>query len=292
MPNSVFSSNNGAPATVASRRRSTWPLVGVAVIFVVVTFLTWHGTWFGRGLSDAEINTYLSDGTNARHVQHALWQLGERMIQGDKAVERWYPRMIELSTSPLTELRQVDAMVMGQDNSYAPFQVALKALLSDHEPIVRRNAALALIRFGDHAGHDEILSILKPSDIYATRSGQVTSTLSSGLAIKMGALLARIRGDDGAVSEVRAPLPGRVGNVYLAEGAHVDAGAALMSLSPDPDSVWEALRGLYLVGEKDDLRVIQPYAEGMAGMPVRVQDQARRTVAKLSGINSDVRAKP
>jgi hypothetical protein len=211
------------------------------------------------------------------------------MVQGDKTVERWYPRLIELCRNPVTEIRQLDAMTMGQDNSYAPFQVALKGLLSDSEPIVRRNAALALVRFGDRSGHDEILSILKSSDVPATMGGQVTSLLSSGPAIKMGSLLARIRGDDGAVLEIRAPLPGRVESVYLAEGAHVDSGAALMSLKPDPDSVWEALRGLYLVGEKDDLSVIHPYAEGMAGMPERVQEQARRTEAKIKG---EVRAKP
>src|SRR5437667_9049633 len=155
-------SGSGGSKNDQKRGRSNWPIMLVAAIFVVVTFLTWHGTWFGRRLSDQEVTEFLSDEQNARHVQQALWQIGERIISGDAAVKRWYPKLVELGKSPVTEIRQVDAMVMEQDNSSPEFHAALSSLYADNEPIVRRNAALSLIRFGDESGHDEILSIFEP----------------------------------------------------------------------------------------------------------------------------------
>ena len=88
------------------RRRTPWPLVVVAVLFVVVPFLTWYWTWFGRTLSDAEIDAYLSDG-NPRHAQHALSQVAERIEdergengraeKGTGRAVRWYPQVVALS---------------------------------------------------------------------------------------------------------------------------------------------------------------------------------------------------
>jgi hypothetical protein len=39
--------------------------------------------------------------------------------------------------------------------------------LQDHNPMVRRNAALALVRFGDSTGRAEIRSMLRPETVAA-----------------------------------------------------------------------------------------------------------------------------
>ena len=41
---------------------------------------------------------------------------------------------------------------MGQDNKSEEFHQALLSLLNDNDPLVRRNAALQLVRFGDGSG--------------------------------------------------------------------------------------------------------------------------------------------
>jgi vesicle coat complex subunit len=46
---------------------------------------------------------------------------------------------------------------MGFDNTSQEFHNALLKLLHDQEPIVRRNAALALVRFNDNSGREELL---------------------------------------------------------------------------------------------------------------------------------------
>jgi hypothetical protein len=50
-----------------------------AWLIVLMPFLFWWNTWFGRHLSDKQINEYLHDEKHPRHIQHALIQIGERI---------------------------------------------------------------------------------------------------------------------------------------------------------------------------------------------------------------------
>lgn len=286
MPESVSGNGNkphepSLAGIQQQRRRSPLPIAIVAALFVVATFLSWHGSWFGRGLSDEEIGKYLADEKNPRHVQHALWQIGERMIGGDPGVKRWYPQVVALGSSPVTEIRQVAAMVMGQDNKAEEFHTSLLSLVDDKEPLVRRNAALSLVRFGDQRGHAELRGILQPYKISAPAEGTITSALAEGSPVKMGTLLARIRLGPDQIQEVRSPLPGKVSRVDAPEGARVSAGASLFSLSSDSDSVWESLRALYLIGEPDDMPDVERYARGVEGMPERIKEQAALTAKAI-----------
>src|SRR6184192_797220 len=85
--NQIMSSNethSDISATKSpSRRPSNIWLIIVAALFIIVPFLTWYGTWFGRNLSDEEIATYLADEKNPRHIQHALSRAEERIERGD-----------------------------------------------------------------------------------------------------------------------------------------------------------------------------------------------------------------
>src|SRR5437870_13552209 len=123
-------------------RRASWPLIILATLFVVVPFLTWYGTWFGRKLSDDDIARYLADNQNPRHIQHALSLIEARIEGGDPSAKKFYPQVIAQSKNPIGEVRKTTAWVMGQDYTSEDFHHALLDLLKDGEPLVRWNAAL------------------------------------------------------------------------------------------------------------------------------------------------------
>src|SRR6266513_1680642 len=50
-------------------------------LIVLMPFLFWWSTWFGRHLSDQQLTEYLHDDKKPRHIQHALVQIGDRMGQ-------------------------------------------------------------------------------------------------------------------------------------------------------------------------------------------------------------------
>jgi biotin carboxyl carrier protein len=276
------------PAEVAAqvaappgRRRTPWPFIALAILFVVVPFLTWYLTWFGRPLSDADIERYLNDEKSVRHVQQALTQIEERIEKGDESVKRFYPKIVALVHSPVTEIRKTAAWVMGQDNKSVEFHNALKELLTDAQPVVRRNAAVQLVRFADTSGRGELRATLQPYQVNAPVGGTLSSVLTEGATVRENALVARITDDRNEIQEVRSPLPGELTNLSAREGVRVAAGENILSIAPDPDFVYEALRALLFVGEAEDLPEVERYARGVEGMPARVQQQAAQTAKAI-----------
>jgi hypothetical protein len=255
------------------------PILLLAFLFLVATFLAWYFTWFGRELSDADITKYLTDVKNPRHVQHALLQIQQRIERGDTSAKNWYPQLITLSGNPETEFRLTVAWLMGFDNNSPEFHEALKKLLQDQEPLVRRNAALALVRFNDPSGHDELLSVLQPYAVRTSAGGVIASSLHEGSEVARGTLLARIQDKDRIV-ELRSPLPGRINKLFNTNGAQVAPGDEVMDLNSDEGSVWEALRGLAIVGTKADLPIIQTYADSTSASE-RIREQARLTIKQV-----------
>jgi hypothetical protein len=247
------------------------------MLFVIATFLTWYFTWFGRGLSDADISKYLADEKHPRHVQHALLQIQDRLEKGSPSVRQWYPRLLELAVDPETEYRLTVAWVMGSDNKSVEFHQALLKLLRDPEPIVRRNAALALVRFNDASGRGELLATLEPYPVVAAAEGVVSSTLNEGSPVSRGTLLARIGQADNKSVELRAPLSGKIEKVVAPNGSSVGAGNTVLTITSDEESVWEVLRGLSLIGEAEDLPEIERYARGVGSLPDRIKQQAAVT---------------
>src|SRR6266851_883662 len=160
-----------------------------AWLIVLMPFLFWWNTWFGRHLSDKQITEYLKDEKHPRHIQHALVQLGERMGRHDASAQRWYPEMVRLAAHPVEEVRNTDAWVMGQDISGARFHETLLKMLEDSSAMVRGNAALSLVRFGDAAGRPQIVALLRPARIVAPASGRVMDTDKPGIAIHQGGLI-------------------------------------------------------------------------------------------------------
>ena len=272
--------DNNPAAVTRSRFRSTWPLLLVSALFVVGAFSTWYFTWFGRELSDQDIATYLVDEQHPRKVQHALSQIQQRMEKNDPSVKQWYPQLIKLTDSSETELRLTLAWLMGFDSKSNDFHTSLKKLLNDPEPIVRRNAALALIRFGDDAGRSELRSVFDLYVVKATTAGTLSSSLHSGATVSRGALLARIQ--NGATeTEIRSPLPGKVENLVAQTGARVNFGDTLLMLSSDEGSIWESLRGLAVIGQQEEFDAITRYVQKTPTMSERTKEQASVTLKAI-----------
>jgi hypothetical protein len=273
-----------APSTDAAtaRRRSPWPLAVVAALFIILPFLSWYGTTFWRELDDDEIEKYLADEQKPRHVQHALEQIDRRIVKGDEGVRRWYPQVLRVAAHPLPDLRMAAAWVMGDDNTSAEFHAALKGLVADDEPAVRRMAALSLARFNDAGGRAELVAMLKPFNLRQRFKGTIVTILPVGSAVSRESMVARVRDERGAAQEVRAPVAGRIEKVSAAEGQTLSAGDELVVLAPDGKNAWEALRALYVVGAAEDLPEIERYARGeVAGMSGEIKKQAALTAEAI-----------
>jgi len=246
-------------------------------LIVLMPFLFWWNTWFGRHLSDQQLTEYLHDDKKPRHIQQALVQISERISHKDAAVRQWYPDLERLANDPVEEVRNTDAWVMGQDTSGARFHDTLLKMLSDSSPMVRGNAALSLVRFGDASGRLQIVALLQPAQITAPVDGRVVDADRPGTAIHQGGLLAKVAtAGSSAPVEIRSPIPGRIRSVSQ-PGANVTAGSEVAVVDPGTDQVWEALRALYLVGQVDDLAAIRPYERELPDISNDVRQQALET---------------
>jgi biotin/lipoyl-binding protein/HEAT repeat protein len=253
--------------------RSRFLIFFTAWLIVLMPFLFWWNTWFGRRLTDKQITEFLNDEKHPRHIQHALVQLGERMGRRNPAAARWYPELIRLSSHQVEEVRNTDAWVMGQDASAPGFHESLLKMLNDPSPIVRGNAALSLVRFGDASGHAQIVALLQPAKIMASTSGAVTDADKIGTAIHQGGLVAKLQ-DGQQTTELRSPISGRIRTISVAPGTRVAAGTVIATVDPGDEQVWEALRALYLIGQVDDLPAIRPYERDLPEISGRVRQQA------------------
>ena len=247
-----------------------------AWLICLMPFLFWWNTWFGRQLPDKQLAEYLNDDKKPRHIQHALVQIGERMGKNDKSVARWYPELVRLAANPVEEVRNTDAWVMGQDTSGAGFHETLLKMLSDPSPVVRGNAALSLVRFGDASGRAEIVSLLQPATVTSPQAGTITDTSSVGTAIHQGGVVAKLQAAGGTL-EIRSPIGGRVRTLSVSAGKVVAEGNEIATVAPATDQAWEALRALYLIGQAEDLPAVLPYERELPDIPDHVRKQAVET---------------
>jgi len=259
---------------MSTRNRLLFFLTGWLI--VLMPFLFWWNTWFGRQLSDKQLSEYLQDDKHPRHIQHALVQIGERMSHHDAHVSRWYTDAVRLATNPVEEVRNTDAWVMGQDTSGAGFHEALLKMLSDSSLSVRGNAPLSLVRFGDATGRPQIVELLQPAKVTAPRSGKITDTSTVGTAIHQGGIVAKLQ-EGAKTTEIRSPISGRLRTLSAQTGQTVATGTQIATIDPGTEQVWEALRALYLVGLPDDLAAVLPYERELPDIPDHVRQQALET---------------
>jgi hypothetical protein len=274
----VMHSTTGSERGVATR----WLLLvlGLTFLAILVPFLFWHATWFGTPLSNSEIQHYLTNLNDPQETQHALSLVADRIIRGDRSVARFYPDVAKLSNCPIPQIRETAAWVMGQDNTVPQFHQTLLELLHDSKPLVRMNAALALVRFRDSSGHAEILRMLSGEPILAPESGVLKRVMDVGKSVGPDSLVAQILVGNKKL-DVRAGIPGSLARWTAADGAKVANGQPIALLAPSSQMAWQALRALYLIGTPDDLTVIGPYARGVPGMPAQIAEQAKLTMQEI-----------
>ena len=273
----------GLDAPAAPRRRTPWPLAVVAVLFVVVPFLTWYWTWFGRSLSDEEIEKYLREG-RPRHTQHALSQVAEKIERREAGAGRWSAQIVGLAASPSPDVRMTAAWVMGIEHRSEEFHAALLKLIEDPEPIVRRNAALALVRFGDPRCRPELLAMLRPHTLVAPAEGTAVTALTAGSNVKRESLLVRYSVKPNLVEEIRSPLPGVIERALVKDGDSWHAGAELFVIAPDPEQARDALIGLAYFGAAEDLPEVERTATAAQSDDIKRQAaQTAEAIKRRSG---------
>jgi biotin carboxyl carrier protein len=255
-------------------------VVGLTLAAVLVPFLFWRATWFGRPLTDDQLGRFLTNWSDPRETQHALSQIADRIIAGDPSVKRWYPDVVRVAGCPVPELRKTVAWVMGQDNSVPEFHQALRGLLHDPEPMVRMNAALALVRFNDPSGHDEIVRTLAGEPLLAPEAGVLKRRMDVGQSVASGTVVAQILVAR-RKTDLQSALPGSLARWVAADGANVASGQPVAVIAPSEQMAWESLRALYFIGQPADLDVISPYARGLADMPPQIAQQARATIQQI-----------
>jgi hypothetical protein len=284
-PVSVTSSTGPRPAKPGMSRSQKLLFFLTAWLICLMPFLFWWNTWFGRKLSDQQLTEYLHDAKKPRHIQQALVQVGERITRHDAIAKQWYPQLVQLAADPVEEVRNTDAWVMGQDPSGAGFHETLLKMLADPSQMVRGNAALSLVRFGDASGRPQILALLQPAQITSAESGRIIDADRPGTAIHQGGLVAQLAYGHGQTAEIRSPIPGRIRSV-AGTGANIPAGAEVAVIDPANEQVWEALRALYVIGQPDDLAAIRPYERDLPDISNDVRRQAVETeqaIRKRSG---------
>ena len=267
-----------APQGVA--RRWTYAVLAVAFLFVLMPFLFWQSTWFGKPLTEEATARHLADREHPRKTQHALSQIADRILRGDASVKRWYPQVVALAAHPADEIRITAAWVMGQDNQAREFRAPLLEFLRDAHPMVRRNAALSLVRFSDASGRKELVAMLEPYTVASPRAGVLVQRLKLEDTVNPGTLLARIRVGE-TEHEVRSQVPGRVERWLAEDSAAVEEGQGIVLLAPSQEMVWEALRALFLVGQPEDLPAVERYTRPRDSMPPQIQQQALATARAI-----------
>ncbi len=257
-------------------------IVIVPILLVLITFLFWYQTWFGRGLSDQEMAQVLADTSVPHKTQHALAQLSDRIARGDPTVKRWYPQLLALAQNKESQLRLEAAWAMGQDNHSEEFHQALGKLLDDPVPMVRWNAALALVRFGDGTAEPQLRSMLQPFTLGAPDAGTIKFRMKEQDTVRNGSIIARILPAEGdSRRDLVSPVGGTIARLLTWDGATVAAGDAVAIFDPDESQVIESLRALYLVGQPQDLDDVERFARGMPNMSERVRQQAEATARAI-----------
>ena len=263
---------------MSTRHRILFFVTAWFIAFMPVWF--WWNTWFGRTLSDNKIGEYLQDNAHPRHIQQALVQVSERISRRDTSVKQWYPELVRLAAHPVEEVRNTDAWVLGQDTSGSGFHEALLKMLNDPSALVRGNAALSLVRYGDATGRPQILALLQPVTLTAPISGTVVDADRAGTAIHQGGLIAKLQSGQ-QTAEVRSPISGHIRNLFAQTGLPVTAGAEIATIDPAVDQVWEALRALYLIGQPEDVAVVTPYERDLPEIPDHIRQQAVLTAKAI-----------
>ena len=262
--------------------RSKLLLLTVLLIGIWIPFQFGYGVWFGRDLTDEQLAIYLSSDSKQRLVQHALSQIGERMIAGDPTVRKWYAHIAGLVDNPSTSLRAQAAWVMGHDHTSEIFHMTLLRNLKDPSPLVRRNSSLSLVKFKDQRAVHELRQMLSPWIVTSPIQGRANLQAEIKQWVHEDVDLVTITAPDGKTQSIKSEIGGQISEIRVKDGASVYASQPLLVLAANPEHAWEALRGLFLIGQKSDLPWVQAYLDNTHHSE-EIRAQAESTAAALRG---------
>ena len=261
-----------------ARRRANLAVGMIPILVILITFLFWYQTWFGRRLSASEMNQYLTDTSVPHKTQHALSQLANEIAKGEPGASRWYPQVLALASNKEPEFRLMAAWVMGQDNKSDDFHQELRKLLEDSDPMVRRNAALGLVRFGDASGEAELREMLRPYTVTAPVAGTLEFKMKEADEAPRASVVAKIHPEGADPVEIHSPVDGVFERRIATDDAKVSAGDEIAVLAPSEGQVWESLRALYLTGTDASASDVERFTRDMKGMSANVRQQAQLTL--------------
>ncbi len=171
---------------------------------------------------------------------------------------------------------------MGQDNTSEIFHMALLRNLKDSNPLVRRNSSLSLVKFKDEKAIPELRQMLSPWIVSSPIQGKVTLHAKLTQSVHENVDLITITAPDGETQSIRSKIGGQISEIKVKDGASVDVDQPLLVLAANPKHAWEALRGLFLIGQKSDLPWVQSYLEH-TNHNEEIRIQAESTAAALRG---------
>jgi len=262
----------------------------IIILVVLVPFLFWYQTWFGRPLTAAQIKDRLvaardaatgKDGPhNLREAQHALVQLSQR-IQSGEDLSALYPLVIALAKHEDPGLRRAVIWMMGYARDNGDVRKALVEALDDSDRLVRFSAALQVAMFDMDKARPILHSALEPAKVESTVAGKLLATTAIDTRLREGMELARVEKDDGAVTPVHVPFDGTVTSFAVKPGQPIKVGTVLCTMKPSAALVIPVLKALAWAGDARDLEVIEPYSKLGNGYDRRVMEHARRAIALI-----------
>ena len=122
--------------------------------------------------------------------------------------------------------------------------------------------------------------MLKNWPVPSSVAGRVKVRAEPGQWVHSDVELAVVLGEDGSMTEIRTELRGRILEVTVVADQAVAEGDSLLLLSPDPEHVWESLRGLYLMGTRAELELVESCALN-PGYTEELRRQARVTAEAI-----------
>lgn len=240
-----------------------------AIILVPAGWFAFYNHWLGMPFGERQLGWYLSGNTNARRQRGALSEAAARIARGD---HRWDPQVIELSRSPVPEVREAAARAMAADPKNAGFLTALAPLLEDISPPSRRAAAVALAASGDPRARPELRAMLHAYTVYSPYSGGLKLRVKNGSSLNAGSLIATVGN-----REIRSQLEGFINHVYEQDGASLQTGQRIADIAPGDRQTIDALNGLRLAGDQYDIEEIRRFTAPSFSPAVRKQAEIAAT---------------
>jgi hypothetical protein len=234
-----------------------------AWLICLMPFLFWWNTWFGRKLSDQQLNEYLHDTKKPRHIQQALVQVGERITRQDANAQTVVSRLGAAGVRSSGRSAQHRRLGYGAGYLGAGFHEALVEDARRSFAHGSGNAALSLVRFGDASGRPQIVALLQPAQITSPQAG-THRRCGPPRHCHPSRWIDREAGDTAEqIAEIRSPIPG--GFVRsLGPGRTSRRSGNCRCRSFNRAGVG-GLRALYLVGQPDDIPAILPVRARPAG---------------------------